>query len=71
MGCINWNMNLEFPDNITIHDAIRLGEQGMDMGVRGCFMVKPTDKNDVAGHIMWEGYLLSMCNCLPRELYIQ
>ena len=71
MGCIHWKMNFDFPMNITIHDAIRYGEQGLDMGVRGCLMVKPTDKNDVSGHIMWEGYLLSLCNELPRDLYLQ
>ena len=71
MGCIHWKMNFDFPNNTTIHDAIRFGEQGLDMGVRGCFMVKPTDKNDVSGHIMWEGYLLSLCNELPRDLYLQ
>ena len=71
MACIPWKMNHDFREGITIHEAIRLAENGFDMGVRGCLMLKPTDINDVPGHIMWEGYLLSFLDNLPPDLYRQ
>ena len=62
---IGWRNNFEFPANVTIRDAILYAEQGLDYGGRGVFMVMPTEKEDILGHVLWEKYILLMLEIVP------
>ena len=67
ISSINWKRNFKFPENTTITEATEYGIQGLDAGNWGAIQIKPKDKNDVEGYIMWEGYLLKMIEFLGQK----
>ena len=68
IACISWRSNFEYPQDVTIHAALKFAEEGLDSGPRGCFMIMPTEQENIIEHVLWEIYILQMINKLPVDL---